>query len=218
MHAYDIIMIVILAAATLFGLWKGFAWQVASLASLVVSYFVALRFSGDLATAFGWTENWERFAAMLILYLACSFLIWMAFRFVSNIIDKVRLKAFDKQIGGLFGFAKGVLYCTVVTFFVVTLSADGRTTVLQSQSGYYIAKVLDKAHAAMPEELHEVLHPYIHRLEQELAADPSRIAPEPEHRTRLFPAHKENERTPVDRFLDRLLGAAKPADESTTLR
>ena len=45
-HApYDILMLVVLVACTLFGLWKGMAWQLASLASLIVSYIVALKFS-----------------------------------------------------------------------------------------------------------------------------------------------------------------------------
>ncbi len=49
MQIYDFVMIGVLVAALVFGAWKGFAWQVASLASLTLSYFVALRFSADLA-------------------------------------------------------------------------------------------------------------------------------------------------------------------------
>ena len=45
MQPYDIVMIVVLAGATLFGFWKGMAWQIASLASLVLSTFVAWHFS-----------------------------------------------------------------------------------------------------------------------------------------------------------------------------
>ena len=52
MELYDIFMIVVLVAATVFGAWKGMAWQLASLASMFVSYFAApLRFSEKLATA-----------------------------------------------------------------------------------------------------------------------------------------------------------------------
>ncbi len=49
MQGYDVVMLIVLAAAMFFGAWKGFAWQLASLASLIVSYFAALRFSGQLA-------------------------------------------------------------------------------------------------------------------------------------------------------------------------
>ena len=50
METYDICMIVVLVGATIFGAWKGMAWQVASTASLVVSYVVALRFSAQWPT------------------------------------------------------------------------------------------------------------------------------------------------------------------------
>ena len=49
MPAYDILMLVVLVGCTLFGLWKGMAWQVASLASIVASYFAAVNFSGAIA-------------------------------------------------------------------------------------------------------------------------------------------------------------------------
>ena len=37
-------------------------------------------------------------------------------------IDRLKLKEFDRQIGAIFGLAKGVLWCAVITFFTVTLS------------------------------------------------------------------------------------------------
>ncbi len=39
---------------------------------------------------------------------------------------------------------------------------------LQSRSGYYIAVLLSQADSVMPTELHEVLDPYLNRLEHEL--------------------------------------------------
>ena len=46
---------------------------------------------------------------MLVIYMVTSFMIWTAFRLISGVIDKVKLEAFDKQLGAMFGFAKGVL-------------------------------------------------------------------------------------------------------------
>ena len=44
MQTYDIIMLIVLAAALAFGAWKGLAWQVASFVSMFASYFVAAQF------------------------------------------------------------------------------------------------------------------------------------------------------------------------------
>lgn len=166
LHLYDIFMLVVLAAATVFGFWKGMAWQVTSVASLLVSYVVALRFSPLLAPHLGAEEPWNRFLAMLILYLVCGAVIWIGFRAVHTFIERVKLKEFDHQVGGLIGFAKGLIICLAITFFTVALSAKGRETILKTRSGYVAAVVMDKAHAVMPRELHDVLEPYIHQLDE----------------------------------------------------
>jgi membrane protein required for colicin V production len=176
MEPYDICMIVVLIGATVFGAWKGMAWQVASSASLVLSYAVALRFSSQLAPRFGPQAPLNRFIAMAVLYATTSLVVWLLFRFVSGFINRVRLQEFDRQMGALFGAAKGVLWCVAITFFAVTLSAKARSSVLGSQSGYYIALLLDRADAVMPKELHDVLDPYLNKLEKEL--DPN-WQPEP---------------------------------------
>ncbi len=168
MEPYDILMLVVLAGATLFGIWKGLAWQLASTASLVVSYLAALRFSTELAPYFGNQAPLNRFIAMLVLYGATSFGIWLVFRFVSSWIDRCRMREFDRHLGGVIGAAKGTLLCIGITFFAVTLSQSSRETVLRSRSGCYIALLLDQAGSVMPHELHQVLNPYLDRLEQEL--------------------------------------------------
>ncbi len=168
MQSYDLAMLAVLALATLFGAWKGMAWQIASLSSLIVSYFVSLRFSEPLAPYLSQRAPLNRFLAMLVLYLVTSLLIWLAFRVVSDAINRVRLKEFDRQIGGLFGAAKGALLCVAITFFAVTLSEPAREMVLKSRSGYYIAVLIDRANPIMPKEVHDVLRPYLHKLEERL--------------------------------------------------
>jgi len=169
MEIYDILMVVVLAAATLFGAWKGVAWQIASLTSLVLSYLVALRWSEPAARYFDKPSPWDRFLAMLILYALCSLVVWSLFRLVRSWIDRVQLKGFDHQLGGVLGAAKGVLWCVGITFFAITLSPPARDQILHSRSGYYIALLLDRADPVIPQELHEMLDPYLKKLEHELA-------------------------------------------------
>jgi len=169
MQTYDFLMLGVLAATTMFGFWKGMAWQIASLASLVLSYFAALRFSAQLAPMFGDHAPWNRFVAMLAIYIVTSFVIWTSFRLVSGAIDKVKLEAFDRQIGALFGFAKGVLLCIAITFFAVTLMPPAQgEAIVDSQSGRYIVALLDKAHSVFPPEVHDVIDPYLNKIEQRL--------------------------------------------------
>ena len=133
MALYDIFMLIVLVATTLWGVWKGMAWQVAALASVVVSAAVAVHSSPAVAPGSTAQEPWNRYVAMLLLYVVTAAAIWIVFHLVSNVIDRVQLKEFDRQLGAIFGLAKGILYCVVITFFAVTLYEPTRQLVLQSR-------------------------------------------------------------------------------------
>jgi membrane protein required for colicin V production len=167
-QVYDIIMLVVLLGATLFGAWKGMAWQVASLGSLALSCMVAARYGSALAPRISNEEPWNRFIAMLILFVGTGIAVWLLFRLVAGIIDRVRLREFDRQMGALIGLAKGVLLCLVITFFAVTLSESIRQSVLRSRSGYYAAILIQKATPVLPSEVRDALGKYIDQLDRRL--------------------------------------------------
>ncbi len=169
MQTYDMLIVLVLVAATLFGFWKGMAWQVASLASLVVSYFAALRFADQLAPMISNQAPWNKFVAMLAIYVGTSFVIWTLFRLVSGVIDRVKLDGFDHQMGALIGFAKGVLLSIAITFFAVAiLPQNQKDMIIASRTGEYIVRLLDKTHTVVPPEIHDVIHSYVERIEQQL--------------------------------------------------
>ena len=173
MQTYDLVMLAVLVGATIFGFWKGLAWQIASLASLVVSYFLALKFADRLAPMVSNHAPWNKFLAMLIIYAGASLAIWMGYRVVGSAIDRVKLNEFDRQMGALVGFAKGVLLCIAVTFFAVTLLGQTqRDQIVASRSGHYIVQILDKADAVAPPEIHSVIGEAIQRIKRPLV-DPN---------------------------------------------
>jgi membrane protein required for colicin V production len=179
MQSYDILMLIVLVGAVLFGVWKGAAWQAASLASIVLSALVAVHSSPAVAPWFGKQEPWNRILAMLVLYVVTAAAIWIVFRLVSNIIDRIQLKEFDRQLGGIIGLAKGVLYCVIITFFVMTLfeSESPRQLVLQSRSGDWIARGIRNANPILPEDVRKYLGKYIDELDAKLHPPPGRAVP-----------------------------------------
>lgn len=179
MQIYDIVMIVILLGATAFGFVKGLAWQVASLASLVVSYLAAAAFSGTVAPMFGGEGPWSRVVAMLVIFVVVGAAIWFLFRLVAALIDRIKLQEFDRQLGAIVGAVKGGLLCLAVTFFLVTLSESARESILHTKTGYWAAWAMDQGHALMPTEVHDHLEPYIHSLDDALP-DGSHHHPEDE--------------------------------------
>ena len=169
MQAYDLIMLIVLGMATIFGAIKGFAWQVASLASIMISYLVAYRFRGQVAEMIHAAPPWNQFLAMLLLYVGTSFVIWVGFRLLSGAIDKVKLKEFDRHIGAAFGLGKGLIYCLLITMFAMSLlGPKQQSAICQSRSGYYIASALDKSVGILPKEIHDVVGPYLQQLDEKL--------------------------------------------------
>ncbi len=168
MEIYDIVMVVVLVGATLFGAVKGFAWQLASIASILGSYIVALKLREPFSRSINIEAPWNRFLAMLILYVGTALLIWVVFRMVSGSIDRMKLREFDNHIGAIFGLFKGLLYCTLITMFAVTLSGNQvREAVVRSKSGNYIAQVLDRSQSVIPPEIHDVIGPYLDRFDRD---------------------------------------------------
>jgi membrane protein required for colicin V production len=168
MQNYDLLMLGVLVGATIFGFWKGMAWQIASLAALVVSYYASLSLSDQLAPVFGQQAPLNKYIAMLAIYVGASFVVWMLFRLVSGFIDKIRLESFDKQLGGTLGLAEGVCLCVVITLFVLMLWPAQRDAIASSRSGHYIVVLLDKANPIFPPEVHQVVDPYLNKLQEQL--------------------------------------------------
>jgi membrane protein required for colicin V production len=172
MEGYDIIMLCVIVVATVYGAHKGLAWQVASIASILVSYGAAYRFRGQVAEMINAEAPWNMFLAMLVLYVGTSLGIWLLFRVLNDFIERLKLKEFDRQMGALLGFAKGAILCTVITLFAVTLLGDTqRRAIVRARSGHYIARILNNADPIMPAEIKDVLDPYLDNLERRLEAE-----------------------------------------------
>jgi membrane protein required for colicin V production len=96
----------------------------------------------------------------------------MLFRLVSQIIDRVKLESFDRQLGAMLGLAKGVLLCVAITFFAVgLLPQDQGQAIVETKSGRYIVALLNKTESVVPPELHQVLDPYLNSIEQRLGGN-----------------------------------------------
>lgn len=169
MQTYDLFMLAVLAGAALFGWWKGLAWQVASLGSILLSYFVALNFRGVIASKLGLEPPLDSAAAMLILYVGSSLAVWACFGFISKSLKEMKLKDWDHQIGALVGAAKGVLFCMLITVFAMTLGPSSwKETIPKSTSGRYIAAALTKTEALLPKDIHQAIAKYIDPVKDKL--------------------------------------------------
>lgn len=174
MSIYDIAMLIIFFGAVLFGFRKGLAWQVASLAAIVLSYFVAVNFRGPVASLISATEPWNQFAAMLILFLGTSLVVWTAYASLSQSIKKMEMKGFDRQAGAILGAVKGAILCMLATVFAVSLFASTRNMVHNSALGHYVVSGVQQFSRFTPDELAQFLDPHFEKFHQNIGGVPEK--------------------------------------------
>ena len=162
MQAYDFVILFILVVATIWGARRGFAKQLATILSMVLGYFVAVWFREPVSQMIQAPDPWNKFAAMLGLFMVTSLIVWIGFRFVKGEIEESGLKGFDTQIGALFGLGKGIILSMLLTMFAAVMLGDAqRHNVLESFSGYNICRLLNRAQAIVPSEWSRVMQPYL---------------------------------------------------------
>lgn len=165
---FDAIVFAALAIFAWRGASKGIVWQLATIAAILLCFAFAETLSLAIAPLITVQPPLDRWIAMFVLYLGFSFLSFAVARQVREWLEKAEFVEYDRHLGMLLGLIKGGLLCLLLTFFTVTLSsASVRDQILNSYSGKAAAIVMDRLHPVMPNELHDILEPYIHTLDQD---------------------------------------------------
>ena len=174
MSFYDIVILVVLFGAMFFGYAKGLAWQIASVAAVVVSYIAAVRFRGQVAQYVQADPPFNNIAAMLIIFVASSLFIWLAYAYINKSIEKAELDGFNRQMGALVGAVLGVLLIGVITMFSVSLlGQSAHDSIHHSKLGPYVIRGISMAQAFVPGELQASLDPHFEKFHQQIGHDPN---------------------------------------------
>ena len=174
MESYDVVMFVIVGIMILVGAWKGLAWQIAIVASIIVSFWVAISFEKSLADLLTVVDSpWNSYIAMILLYLGTSLGIWFLFACSARFIEKLELKGFDRQMGAIIGVVNGILVCCVLTLFASMCGNEKLDTSLtRSKSAPYINHVLNQIRPLIPEKYSETVNPHFDHLQEILDREP----------------------------------------------
>jgi len=164
--AYDFGVFLVLLFCLYRGAAKGVAWQVAGIGALVLCFIFATPLSSVVAPSIPLEAPLNRWVAMLGIYLFFSFATFAVARGFREILEKAHFQEFDKHLGAIFGVLKGALLTLVFTFFIVAMSEKARAYVLTTYTGHFCAIIMDRLDPVMPTELHAILEPYIHTLDE----------------------------------------------------
>lgn len=166
MNTLDIVFGAIVLILTLRGLARGIVREAASLAGLVLAFYLAGRYHVQAAP---WLEQWipaDRWrlsAAYFGVFVAVLAGVWLLTKLADGLLKAVRMAWAGHALGGAFGFAKGVAVCAVIHLVMATYLPEAkvrRGSLLDPQVGKvagYLAHLLPddmksalaKSHAAL---------------------------------------------------------------------
>ena len=120
----DIIILLIIAASAIFGVFKGFVRQLVSIASLVLGIWCAGKFTGHLST---YIKDWlslemSQQTLHIILFIVIFILAVVIAHFlgkgVEGMIKLTMLGWLNRLLGFLFGAIKATMLLSVIAYIV----------------------------------------------------------------------------------------------------
>lgn len=164
---FDVICVVIVALSVWRGMIKGFVWQLASIAGIILCFVFAETVSIAIAPMTGLEPPLSRWVSILGLYIVSSFVAFATARMIKGGLEKAKFEDYDRHLGAIFGGIKGATICLVASFFMFTLTESTRETMVHSHSGYASAVLFEKISPVMPAELHKIVDPYLEGFDAE---------------------------------------------------
>jgi len=129
MHWIDILILVVLLASIIMGIWRGFIHETLSLLSWIAAFVIARYFAPDVAH---WLEIYIESQALILLLswiipFLSTLLIFSILKIVLiSLISAVGLRPIDRLLGAAFGALKGALLVTAgVLVIQLVLSRSG---------------------------------------------------------------------------------------------
>ncbi len=160
MTTYDAAMVIVVVLGMVRGAWRGFTWQMASIASLVLGYTAAHTTSPRIASYLPGEPEVQRMLAMGVIYIAVSGGIFGIAWMVRGALRKLRFEAYDRHLGMLLGGLEGVGVGMLVTMFVVSLAPATRQPIFSSSTGRVVGTVMNNLGPVLPGEVRKVLAPH----------------------------------------------------------
>ncbi|RYF60974.1 MAG: CvpA family protein [Comamonadaceae bacterium] len=121
MATLDWVVLAVLLASALLGLWRGLVYEVLSLLNWIAAFVAAQVFAPAAAAWLPMGEAGEslRYAAGFVLvFIASVFAGGLVAWLVKKMVEAVGLRPVDRALGGLFGLVRGAVVVLVLAVVV----------------------------------------------------------------------------------------------------
>ena len=146
MTTFDIIVFSILCLSVVLSLFKGLVKEIFSLLSYLGGYLMAAHYQQSFAQVFIEiipSKAIAKLIAFIAIYIFTAIIISLIGRvFRSMIISATKLSIFDRLIGGVVGFGKGLIIIVAIIYPIQFFPNISQKLTQDSQTAPYLAKVL----------------------------------------------------------------------------
>ncbi len=115
----DWLLLGVLLASMVVGLWRGLVYEVLSLAGWVAAFVTAQWLAADVV---GWLPlvhsapaSVQYAVAFAVVFVATVFAAGLVSWLIKKLVETVGLRPVDRTLGGLFGLARGVVLLLALT-------------------------------------------------------------------------------------------------------
>lgn len=151
MHWLDIVVVVIIVGSAIEGAWRGFVFEICSLAGLIVGFFLAIKYFGAVAVYLGFIPmaQWLLNLISFILILSViSILFTMLGKALKAALSKIFLGWLDHAAGAIFGLLRGAITVLLIAM-VLQLTPLGKVISSEAYKSRSIPFILKTIHPIM---------------------------------------------------------------------
>jgi len=158
MNALDIFFVVVLGFFLFRGIYRGLVLEIASIGGLVAGFLAANRFYMDV---YPWvneiinSETWSQIISYLSIFLGSMAAVALLAFFLRSLLRMIMLGWLDRLGGGLLGFIKAGLICSISLLLLTVFLPAEHDLVADSQIAPYFFELTESLAGYLPEDLKE---------------------------------------------------------------
>ncbi len=158
MNVLDLFFVVVLGFFLFRGIYRGLVLEVASIGGLIAGFLAANRFYMDV---YPWVqdiinnETWAQIISYLSIFLISMAAVALLAFFLRSLLRMIMLGWLDRMGGGLLGFIKAGLICSISLLLLTVFLPAEHSLVADSRIAPYIFELSESLAGYLPQDLKE---------------------------------------------------------------
>lgn len=160
LNAVDLALVLIALVSISIGAWRGFLYEIISLAGWFVAFFLARWFAADVAAVLpmsGASAGLRLAVAFVLVFVAAAFAAGLVSWLVRKLVSQLGLRPVDRVLGAVFGMVRAVLLLVLGGFVVGMTPLAKHEMWVASAGGPLLLKAAEMGKTLLPTELAKVI-------------------------------------------------------------